>query len=91
VTALVVLPRALTDTTGGAREIDVTAATLAGALDELASAYPRLGRRLRDEAGVLRRYVNIYVDGADVRSCAGLATPVPDGAVVHVLPSVAGG
>jgi molybdopterin converting factor small subunit len=91
VTTRVVLPRALVDTTGGARDIDVTATTVAGALDELASAYPRLGRRLRDEAGALRRHVNIYVDGSDVRAAAGLATPLPDGSVVHVLPSVAGG
>ena len=41
--------------------------------------------------GALRRFVNVYVDGEDVRWDGGLAAAVPDGAVVQVLPSVAGG
>ena len=44
-----------------------------------------------DEAGALRRFVNVYVDGDDVRYTGGLGAPVADGAVVQVLPSVAGG
>jgi molybdopterin converting factor small subunit len=50
-----------------------------------------LGRRIRDETGQVRRFVNVYVDGDDVRFNGGLATPVRDGAEVQVLPSVAGG
>ncbi|WP_231929888.1 MoaD/ThiS family protein [Micromonospora inositola] len=63
----------------------------AGVLDELAGAWPRLARRIRDERGELRRYVNVYVDGEDCRHVGGLDTPVGDGAEVQVLPSVAGG
>ena len=65
--------------------------TLAALLDALALAHPVLVRRLRDETGALRRYVNVYVDGIDVRGQHGLATPVADGAVVQVLPATAGG
>ena len=89
----VVLPGALADLAGGAKHLDVDPAgeTLADLLDALAGSHPTLGRRIRDETGRVRRFVNVYVDGEDVRWHGGLATAVPDGAVVQVLPSVAGG
>ncbi|MFD3685269.1 MoaD/ThiS family protein [Nocardiopsis sp. NPDC058631] len=64
---------------------------LGGVLDALAARYPGLDRRLRDERGELRRYVNVFVDGDECRGAGGLAAPVTDGANVRVLPSVAGG
>ena len=86
------LPGPLRGEAGGASRLSVTAAgTLRAVLDEVDAAYPRLARRLRDERGELRRYVNVYVDGEDCRHSGGLATPVGDGAEVRVLPSVAGG
>ncbi|SOE02475.1 ubiquitin-like small modifier protein 1 [Blastococcus haudaquaticus] len=89
----VLLPGALASLTGGAKHVDVEAGggTLADLLDALATEHPMLGRRIRDETGAVRRYVNVYVDGDDVRYQGGLAAPVPDGAEVQVLPSVAGG
>ena len=92
-TVQVVLPGALADLAGGARHLDVDVAggTLGDLLDDLASRHPLLGRRIRDEQGQVRRFVNVYVDGDDVRFESGLATALRDGAVVQVLPSVAGG
>lgn len=92
-TVQVLLPGALAGSAGGARrvDLDVPGGTVEGLLDALAAAHPLLGRRLRDETGALRRFVNVYVDGEDVRWDGGLAAAVPDGAVVQVLPSVAGG
>jgi molybdopterin converting factor small subunit len=89
----VLLPGALADLAGGARRLAVTpeAGTVGGLLDALAAEHPRLARRIRDETGALRRFVNVYVDGEDVRWDGGVAAAVPDGAVVQVLPSVAGG
>ena len=89
----VLLPGALASAAGGARrvDVDVPAGTVGALLDALTEAHPLLGRRLRDETGALRRFVNVYVDGEDVRWDGGLAAAVPDGAVVQVLPSVAGG
>jgi molybdopterin converting factor small subunit len=89
----VVLPGVLADLAGGQRRlrVDPRRATVAGLLDALATASPVLERRIRDEAGALRRFVNVYVDGDDVRFAAGVDTAVRDGAVVEVLPSVAGG
>ena len=92
-TVEVVLPGVLADLAGGSKhlEVDPHGGTLADLLDALAAVHPLLGRRIRDESGALRRFVNVYVDGDDVRFADGLDAPVPDGAVVQVLPSVAGG
>ena len=88
----VVLPGVLADLAGGDKHLQVErAGTLAELLDDLGARHPRLERRIRDESGALRRFVNVYVDGDDVRFTGGLAAAVPDGAVVQVLPSVAGG
>ncbi|WP_236836736.1 MoaD/ThiS family protein, partial [Blastococcus sp. KM273129] len=63
------LPGSLADLAGGSRHlrVDPDGATLAAVLDAVAAAHPVLGRRIRDEAGAVRRFVNVYVDGEDVR------------------------
>jgi molybdopterin converting factor small subunit len=86
------IPGVLRTETGGAARLDiVSAGTLRAVLDEVASRWPRLERRVRDEAGEIRRYVNVYVDGEDVRRLAGQDTPVLDRAEIQIIPSVAGG
>jgi molybdopterin synthase sulfur carrier subunit len=60
-------------------------------LDALAAVHPAVGRRVRDETGVLRRHVNVFVDQDNARDLDGLTTRVPAGAVVSVLPAVSGG
>jgi sulfur-carrier protein len=93
VTVQVLLPGVLASLAGGAKHLDVEPKgdTLGDLLDALAAEHPMLGRRIRDETGQVRRFVNVYVDGDDVRFQGGLATTVRDGAEVQVLPSVAGG
>jgi molybdopterin synthase sulfur carrier subunit len=93
VTVEVVLPGVLADLAGGAKHlrVDVRGDTVADLLDRLAADHPLLARRIRDETGQVRRFVNVYVDGDDVRYQQGVATPLADGMVVQVLPSVAGG
>jgi sulfur-carrier protein len=89
-----VVPGSLRQFTDGESTIELAlpdGASLADLLEALSAAKPALARRLRDEQGDLRRYVNIYVDGEDARRSGGLAAPVPAGAEVLVLPSVAGG
>jgi len=88
------VPRALTAALDGHREavLPVPAdGRLEGLLDGLRATHPALARRLRDETGRLRRFVNVYVDGLDVRRVDGLATPVREGQTVEVIQSVAGG
>ena len=90
-TATVLLPGVLRAHAGGAHQVGVEGATVGEVLNALTTEHPALGRRLRDERGALRRFVNVYVGDTDVRDAQGLDTPVPDGAQITVLPSVAGG
>ena len=88
----VVLPQVLAEVAGGRTELALVGVdSVRAALDSLAGPYPILARRLRDETGRLRRYVNVYVDGEDVRRGAGLDTAVADGQEILVIQSVAGG
>jgi molybdopterin converting factor small subunit len=90
----VLLPGVLREHAGGNAVLHLDLAddaTVASVLDELAQQWPALGRRLRDDTGAVRRHVNLFVDGDDVRSLHRAGTPLRDGSVLHVLPSVAGG
>ncbi|GAB4098653.1 MoaD/ThiS family protein [Sinomonas halotolerans] len=90
----VVVPSVLAAAAGGRSSLEVPAAearTVGEALDAVGREYPILGRRLRNERGTLRRHVNAYVGGEDVRRLEGLATPVRDGQEVLVVQSIAGG
>jgi molybdopterin synthase sulfur carrier subunit len=93
VSVQVLLPGVLAALAGDEKHVTVEPAgdTLADLLDALAAEHPMLARRIRDETGQVRRFVNVYVDGDDVRFEGGLETKVRDGAEVQVLPSVAGG
>ncbi|MBA2495557.1 MAG: MoaD/ThiS family protein [Acidimicrobiia bacterium] len=73
-------------------EVDLPApVTLRAVLDALDERHPAAGRRLRDEAGALRRHVNLFVGSDDARTLHGLDTVVSDGAEVAVFPAVSGG
>ncbi len=87
------LPGVLAEHAGGSRslEFDPAPATVGELLDLLEREHPRLHRRLRDETGALRRHVNVFVDGENVRTAGGLGAPLSAAAEVQVLPSVAGG
>ena len=88
------IPGVLRAEAGGRSTLELPAdggTTAAPILDEIGTTWPLLERRLRDERGDLRRYVNLYVDGEECRRLDGLATAVPDRAEILVVPSVAGG
>lgn len=86
-----VVPAPLRALADGASMVEVQGATLRALLDDLADRLPMLERRIRDERGQVRPHVLVFVDGADVRGCAGLDTPVREGAEVFVAPAVSGG
>lgn len=90
-TATVRIPTILRSYTGGASEVTAEGGTLAEVLDSLESNYPGIRARVLDDAGALRRFVNVYVGDDDVRFIGGLAAVVPDGAKVSIIPAVAGG
>ena len=90
----VVLPSILQPLAGGQPILTAPAdgpVTVGKLLDAVTRDYPVLARRLRDETGALRRYVNIYVAGDEVRRLQGLETEVADGQEVLIIQSVAGG
>jgi sulfur-carrier protein len=89
--AKVRIPTQLRPLAGGASEVSLDGATVHDLLKSLDAAHPGFGDRLFDEAGKLRRFVNIFVADEDVRFLQGLETPVPDGTTVSIVPAVAGG
>lgn len=92
--AVLEIPGTLAPAWGGRRSAVVeygAGSSLAEFLDLAGNGHPRFGRRIRDETGAVRRYVNVFVDGENIRTMAGLDTVVPDGSRVMVIQSVAGG
>lgn len=88
---LVKIPTQLRAAAGGEAETQVDGATVQEVLDGLFERFDELRGRLYDEDGSLRRFVNVYVAGEDIRFLDGLSTPVTDGAELTILPAVAGG
>ncbi|WP_459312881.1 MoaD/ThiS family protein [Arthrobacter sp. MDT2-2] len=90
----VLIPTLLRPYVDGRSEISMSVpdgGDVSSLLDSLGAGRPLLDQRIREETGTLRRYVNIYIDGEDVRRLDGLGTPVPSGATVMIIQSVAGG
>ncbi len=85
------IPTQLRPLAGGAGEVQVDGATVGDALKGLDAVHPGFAERLFDDSGNLRRFVNVFVGEEDIRFLEGLDTPVPTGAVVSVVPAVAGG
>jgi molybdopterin synthase sulfur carrier subunit len=88
---LVKIPTQLRAAAGGEAETEVDGATVQEVLDGLFERHDELRTRLYDDAGALRRFVNVYVAGEDIRFLDGLETPVKDGSELTILPAVAGG
>ena len=85
------IPPQLRSATGGQGAASVDGATVGEVLNALYERHGELRERIAGEDGELRRFVNAYLDGEDVRFLDGLATAVPDGAELQILPAVAGG
>jgi MoaD family protein len=84
-------PAVLRANVGGAREVEAGGETIGEVLDGLAATYPALKDQLFTEDGELNRFVNVYVNGQDVRYLDGTATPVDVRDEVRLLPAMAGG
>jgi MoaD family protein len=86
----VAIPTQLRAVTGGDAEAQVGGGTVGEVLDALFDRYEDLRDRICED-GSLRRFVNVYVGGEDIRFLAGLETEVADGDQIKILPAVAGG
>ena len=87
---LVKIPTQLRAAVGGAAELEAEGATVREVLDDLAERYPALAARILDNGGIAP-FVNVYVEGEDVRTRDGLDTPVGEASTVILLPAMAGG
>jgi molybdopterin synthase sulfur carrier subunit len=85
------IPTQLRAAAGGEGELELEGGTVGEVLDALFERHGELRDRLSDGDGALRRFINVYVDGEDIRFADGLETPVADGHEVQILPAVAGG
>lgn len=85
------IPTPLRKFTGGAESVPASGATVAAIVQDLDGRHPGLKERICDEAGKVRRFVNLYVNGEDIRFLSSLDTPVKDGDEISIVPAIAGG
>jgi molybdopterin synthase sulfur carrier subunit len=88
---MVRIPTPLRRLTGNADRIEVEADTLATVIDALETAHAGIKARICGEDGEIRHFVNVYVNGEDVRYLDGLNTPTKSGDEISIVPAVAGG
>jgi len=89
--SVVKIPTVLRPQVGGNKEVELGGATVGEVVEALTAAYPSLRTQLLTDDGSLNRFVNVYVNGQDVRYLDGLATTVADRDEVRLLPAMAGG
>ena len=85
------IPTPLRKLTHDEEIIHVTANTVGGAIAELQTRYPGIQERLTDEAGAVRRFVNVYVNEEDIRFLQNQETVLKEGDEVSIIPAIAGG
>lgn len=85
------IPTPLRRMTNGQDKVELPAAALSELIETLEAAYPGIKERLIDENGELRYFVNIYLNGEDVRFLQGLDTAAAAGDEISIVPAVAGG
>ena len=85
------IPTPLRKFTGGAESVTASGATVAAIVQDVEGRHPGLKERICDDAGKVRRFVNLYVNGEDIRFLSSLDTPVKDGDEISIVPAIAGG
>ena len=88
---MVRVPTPLRRLTNNQDKVEVEASTIAEFIDSMENAYPGIKERLMDESGQLRYFVNIYLNGEDVRFLQGVETATQSGDEISIVPAVAGG
>ena len=85
------IPTPLRKLTNGETSVDVDGSTISAVVESLETSFPGMRERLIDESGDLRHFVNIYLNGEDVRYLDGLNSSVGDRDELSIVPAVAGG
>jgi molybdopterin synthase sulfur carrier subunit len=89
--ATVRIPTPLRKLTNNDELVEVNAATIGDAINELQTRYPGIKERLLDETGAVRRFVNVYVNEEDIRFLQNQQTKLKDGDEISIIPAIAGG
>lgn len=87
----VLIPTPLRKLTADVDSVELEAGDIRRIIEQLEQRYPGFRARVCDDAGQLRRFINVYVDGEDVRFLDNLSTSVGDGVEVSIVPAIAGG
>lgn len=85
------IPTPLRRFTGGQEEVTAAGTTIRMVVEDLERRHPGIKERICDESGKVRKFVNIYVNGDDIRFLDSLDTPVKDGDEISIVPAIAGG
>lgn len=85
------IPTPLRKLTGGSESVDADGASVAAVVEHLDRNYPGMKNRVLDDDGSVRRFVNIFVNGEDIRFLQQLETPVKEGDELSIVPAIAGG
>jgi molybdopterin synthase sulfur carrier subunit len=85
------IPTPLRRFTGGAEQVGAAGSTVGAVVNDLERQFSGIKERLCDEEGRVRRFVNIYLNGDDIRFLSNLETTVKDGDELSIVPAIAGG
>lgn len=85
------IPTPLRRFTGGAEEVAAAGTTVGAVLEDLERQFAGIKERLCDEEGRVRRFVNLYLNGDDIRFLSNLETAAKDGDELSIVPAIAGG
>jgi molybdopterin converting factor small subunit len=89
--ATVLVPTPLRRLTGGQRKVSVEASTINEVIEQLEVSYPGVKRRLLDKKGKIKRFINVFVDGDNIRDLQGGETAVGAKSKISIIPAMAGG
>ena len=85
------VPTPLRKFTNGIDEVSVDGSTVRSLVENLDQKYPGIKERICDETGKIRRFVNVYVNGDDIRFLQNLETALKEGDTISIVPAIAGG
>ncbi|GBD27479.1 Sulfur carrier protein CysO [bacterium HR30] len=85
------IPTPLRRYTSGQEEVTASGTTVGMVVEDLERRHPGIKERICDETGKVRKFVNIYINGDDIRFLNSLETPVKDGDEISIVPAIAGG
>ncbi|MBM2810249.1 MAG: MoaD/ThiS family protein [Chloroflexi bacterium] len=85
------IPTPLRTLTGGQADVTASGASVAACMSDLESQFPGIANRVLDDGGEVRRFVNVFVNGEDIRFLAGIETNLKPGDELSIVPAMAGG